>query len=357
MHGGLLSVIAALVLATGALPEPAPPPEAEAGPPPELQLQQLTIPGLAATARVSAVRELEALPITLTVITPPVTASEVLDAYDQTGAALAALVEEQRDAFALVAVPEARAPQALPRFFDYAILEGDTIGAIAQKFGVRSDFVIWNNIHVVDDADLLTIGDVLRVPSVEGILHDVRFGQTLTEIADIYEANVQDIINFPANAISDPNVLTDGDTLLVVGGERIPPPWQSSIVIFSREESATGFIWPVVGYITSYFGPTHRLGIDINAPFVPVAAAQAGQVVFAGGNACCSYGLYVDIVHAGGYETRYGHFSAINVSIGERVEQGQVIGVSGSTGRSTGPHVHFEIRRNGYILNPLRFLP
>ena len=198
---------------------------------------------------------------------------------------------------------------------------------------------------------------MLRVPSVEGILHDVRFGQTLGEIAAIYEAAVQDIVDFPANAITDPNTLTEGDTLLVVGGERIPPPWQSSIVIVAREESSAGFIWPVVDYITSYFGPTHPLGIDINAPYVPVAASQAGQVVFAGGDACCSYGLYVDIVHPGGYETRYAHFSEIYVSIGETVAQGQIIGVSGNTGRSTGPHVHFEVRRNGYIVNPLRFLP
>ena len=356
MHGSLLALVAALVLATGALPAPEPP-AVEPGPPPPLELQTLTIPGLAASARISEARAIEALPVPLTVITPPVEAGELLLAEDRTGLTLAAFEAEQREARAQVELPDARAPQALPKFFRYPISAGDTISAIAQRFGVGSDFIIWNNIHVVDDADLLTIGDVLRVPSIEGILHDVRFGQTLTEIADIYEADVQDIIDFPANAITDPNTLTEGDTLLVVGGERIPPPWQSSIVIVAREESSAGFIWPVVDLITSYFGPTHPLGIDINAPYVPVAASQSGQVVFAGGDACCSYGLYVDIVHAGGYETRYGHFSEIYVSIGETVAQGQIIGVSGNTGRSTGPHVHFEIRRNGYFVNPLRFLP
>ncbi|MYH40766.1 MAG: peptidoglycan DD-metalloendopeptidase family protein, partial [Chloroflexi bacterium] len=355
-NSSLLSVIAAFVFASGFLPA-AEPSEVEAAPPPPLQLQQLTVPGLPATALIVEPRALEAYPVTLTTVTPPVAAGELLEAADRTGLTLAALEEKQSRALARVAVPEARTPQVLPKFFRYEITAGDTISGIAQKFGVRSDFIIWNNIHVVDDADLLTIGDVLRVPSVEGILHDVRFGQTLTEIAEIYEAAVQDILDFPANAIANPNVLTEGDTLLVVGGERIPPPWQSSIVIVSREASSTGFIWPVVDLITSYFGPTHPLGIDINAPYVPVAAAQAGQVVFAGGDLCCSYGLYVDIVHAGGYETRYAHFSEVYVSIGETVAQGQIIGVSGNTGRSTGPHVHFEIRRNGYIVNPLRFLP
>ena len=349
-------MIAALVLATGALPSPEPP-QAEAPPPPPLELQRLTVPGLGATVRVPETRTLEALPVTLTTVTPPVRSGELLEAEDRTGLTLAALEEKQSEALARVAVPDARTPQVLPKFFRHEIVPGDTISAIAQKFGVGPDFITWNNIHVVDDADLLTVGDILRVPSVEGILHDIRFGQTLTEIADIYEARVEDILSFPANAISDPNVLTEGDTLLVVGGERIPPPWQSSIVIITREESSTGFIWPVVGLITSYFGPAHPLGIDINAPYVPIAAAQAGRVVFSGGDACCSYGLYVDIVHAGGYETRYGHFSEIYVSIGETVAQGQIIGLSGNTGRSTGPHLHFEVRRNGYIVNPLRFLP
>jgi murein DD-endopeptidase MepM/ murein hydrolase activator NlpD len=80
-------------------------------------------------------------------------------------------------------------------------------------------------------------------------------------------------------------------------------------------------------------------------------------VVFAGGDPCCQYGYYVDIQHADGYLTRYGHLSRILVSLGQTVGQGDVIGASGSTGYSTGPHVHFELRRNGNVLNPLNFLP
>ena len=86
-------------------------------------------------------------------------------------------------------------------------------------------------------------------------------------------------------------------------------------------------------------------------------AATEGTVVFAGGNACCSYGPYVVIVSPGGIETLYGHLSSISVSAGEYVSQGQVIGIIGSTGYSTGVHLHFEVIDNGVRQNPLSYLP
>ena len=109
--------------------------------------------------------------------------------------------------------------------------------------------------------------------------------------------------------------------------------------------------------VTSYYGPSHPLGIDIEAPYVPVAAARAGQVVFAGGDPCCSYGLNIVIRHDQGFETRYAHLSRIAVTLGQFVEVGQNIGVSGTTGRVTGPHLHFEVLLNGVIQNPLSYMP
>ncbi|MDA0256671.1 MAG: M23 family metallopeptidase [Chloroflexi bacterium] len=356
----MLAIVAALVLAAVALPV-AQLTEVDAAP--VLRVQQLTIPGLAASAPVSTVRELEALPVPLTVVAPSVAAGSVLLAEDGTELALAVLAETQREAAAPTEIVGARAPQQLPKFFRYEVQPGDSVLGIAQRFGIASDFILWNNIDIVSDADLLTVGDRLRVPSVEGILHDVRLGETLTDIASTYEAEVAQVIAFPANSISDPNLLRDGETLLVVGGKRLPKPAPtlrptvSAPDFVDRDPSATGFIWPVVDIITSFYGPLHPLGIDINAPFVPVAASQAGQVFFAGGEPCCSYGIYVDIVHGGGYETRYAHLSQLYVTLGEWVEQGQIIGISGNSGRSTGPHLHFEIYRNGFLLNPLQLLP
>ena len=125
-------------------------------------------------------------------------------------------------------------------------------------------------------------------------------------------------------------------------------------------QSAFGFIWPVSGPISSYFGPGHPLGIDIDLyhnPNAPIAAAKAGIVKFAGGNPCCSYGIYVIVDHGDGTQTLYAHLSQIGVVQGQLVTQGQFLGLGGSTGYATGNHLHFEIHVGDSIVDPLRFLP
>lgn len=118
-------------------------------------------------------------------------------------------------------------------------------------------------------------------------------------------------------------------------------------------------IWPVTGPITSFYGPSHPLGIDIGVNTgTPIRAMAPGVVTFSGGDPCCSYGYYVDIDHGNGVMTRYGHMvvpSALRP--GQVVRMGDVIGLSGSTGFSTGPHLHFEVRLNGVPVNPLLVLP
>jgi murein DD-endopeptidase MepM/ murein hydrolase activator NlpD len=125
-------------------------------------------------------------------------------------------------------------------------------------------------------------------------------------------------------------------------------------------QSKYGFIWPVWGPISSYFGPSHPLGIDIDLyedPNAPIAAAKKGIVTFAGGNACCSYGLYIVIDHGDGTSTLYAHLSAIGVAQGQQVAQGQLIGLGGRTGYATGNHLHFEVRVGDSVVDPLIFLP
>jgi murein DD-endopeptidase MepM/ murein hydrolase activator NlpD len=124
--------------------------------------------------------------------------------------------------------------------------------------------------------------------------------------------------------------------------------------------SAYGFIWPVWGEISSYFGPGHPLGIDIDLyddPNAPIAASKKGIVTFAGGNACCSYGLYVIVDHGDGTQTLYAHLSEIKVVQGQMVSQGQLLGFGGSTGYATGNHLHFEIHVGDSVVDPLLFLP
>jgi murein DD-endopeptidase MepM/ murein hydrolase activator NlpD len=125
--------------------------------------------------------------------------------------------------------------------------------------------------------------------------------------------------------------------------------------------ASTGrFIWPVQGRrITTRFSAAHP-GIDIDQypeGGNPVVAAAAGTVTFAGGDPCCSYGLYVIVKHADGYSTLYGHLASIAVSVGQVVAQGAVLGRSGNTGFSTGAHLHFEIRKDDVPVDPLSLLP
>ena len=128
----------------------------------------------------------------------------------------------------------------------------------------------------------------------------------------------------------------------------------------SGNSSGAGFIWPASGPISSYFGPAHPLGIDIDFyanPNQPVAAAAGGTVTFAGGDRCCSYGLYVIVDHGNGFTTLYAHLSVLSVSTGQRVSQGQQLGLGGRTGYATGNHLHFEVHLNGSVVNPLSYLP
>ena len=126
------------------------------------------------------------------------------------------------------------------------------------------------------------------------------------------------------------------------------------------QPSRASFIWPVAGRaITTYFGPAHD-GIDIDqypSGGNPVVAVANGTVTFAGGNPCCSYGLYVKVEHPDGTLTLYAHLQSIEVAEGQAVAQGQVLGTSGNTGRSTGAHLHFEMYRAGVPVDPLLHLP
>jgi murein DD-endopeptidase MepM/ murein hydrolase activator NlpD len=129
---------------------------------------------------------------------------------------------------------------------------------------------------------------------------------------------------------------------------------------FSSAANGANFIWPVLGPISSYFGPSHPLGIDIDqaaSPNAPVWAAHDGTVVFTGGDACCSYGNYVIVQGASGIATLYAHLDTIAVSQGQVVQQRQVLGSAGCTGHCTGPHLHFEVIDNGVRRNPLDYLP
>jgi len=287
------------------------------------------------------------------------------------------------------------APAAiLPPYQVYTVQPGDTLENVALRFGISPAYITANN-PGIHDANFLQIGQALIIPAGDGILHEVRFGDTLFDIADRYGVTVDSITGFAANNITDANTVLETQLVYVPGG-RIPepvpvlveapppsagdtggaggvsePPASSGAdngggssggggFVDTGPSSGAGLVWPVNGPISSYMGAGHPLGIDIDGFHLGAAsivAATSGTVTFAGGNACCSYGLYVVIVSPGGIETLYAHLSSISVSVGETVSQGQVIGVIGSTGYSTGVHLHFEVIDNGVRVNPLNYLP
>jgi murein DD-endopeptidase MepM/ murein hydrolase activator NlpD len=125
------------------------------------------------------------------------------------------------------------------------------------------------------------------------------------------------------------------------------------------EERLT-FVWPAYGPISQYMGPRHPKGIDIglaHSPDRPIWAVADGVVAFSGGVRCCEYGLFIVIEHADGFSSLYSHLDRLDVYEGQRVSRGQYIGWGGSTGISTGPHLHFELMLDDVHVDPMRFLP
>jgi len=236
----------------------------------------------------------------------------------------------------------------------YTIVKGDTLSTIAQKFGVSIDTIKWaNDIQ----GDSLTIGKDLKIPPVTGVVHKVRDGETVYSIAKKYKTDAQKIVNFPFNDFADLDTfaLNIGQTLIVPDGviEQAPAIIFQAPPVFA---GGTGqFMWPTNGVITQY--PIwYHMALDIANPGGPPVMAADDGIVTTVKYLTYDYGHHVVIDHGNGFSSLYGHMTDIYVTPGQRVTRGTVIGRMGSTGRSTGTHLHFEIRYNGSAQNPLSFL-
>ena len=279
----------------------------------------------------------------------------------------------------------------------YKVQKKDTIQSIAKKFGLKPETIMINNQTAMDNK--VKVGEVLTFPSIDGLYYKLQKNETLAKIAKKYGVRVVDIVDY--NSIN-PKKLKAGTTLFLKGvtlkkykdveqrliaaqqaaeekknakaqkgkgkkgGDSAPPPDigggddGGAPVSYSGE----GFAFPVrYAGVSSPFGNRYHpvlrryilhTGVDLVAKYVPLRASKAGVVTFAGNMS--GYGKIIIIRHDNGYETRYAHLSVISTNVGEHVNKGDLIGKTGNSGRTTGAHLHFEIRHNGVPKNPMKYL-
>jgi len=261
-----------------------------------------------------------------------------------------------------------RPTEARAGIITYTVQPGDTVEAIAARFGLQPSTLVWSNEAVEETPDRLDIGQVLYVLPTDGIWYTVQAEDTLESIASKFKAKVEDIVASPLNDLSNASNLLPGQKIVIPKGVKpfVPRPVQQPTNTYAAGGAYTGapvsvaasgaFQWPTNGYISQGYWWGHQ-ALDIaNAIGIPIAAADSGYVSFAGWDGT-GYGYMVMINHGNGFVTVYAHLSAYYVDPGQPVARGQIIAAMGSTGRSTGPHLHFEIRYGGALQNPLYYLP
>ena len=290
----------------------------------------------------------------------------------------------------------------------YKVKKKDTIPAIAKRYGIKQDTILMNNKDALNNK--MKVGDTITFPSIDGLYYKLEKNDTLAKIAKKYGISVVDIVDY--NNIN-PKKLKAGSIIFLKGvtlqkykdveGRLIaaqqakedkkknknkekekeqekekpekppkgtkgspppPPPEDNDDGGRSAAYSGAGFAYPVrYAGVSSPFGNRYHpvlkryilhTGVDLVAKYVPLRAAKAGVVTFAGNMS--GYGKIIIIRHDNGYETRYAHLSVISTNVGEHVNQGDLIGKTGNSGRTTGAHLHFEIRQNGVPKNPMKYL-
>jgi len=261
----------------------------------------------------------------------------------------------------IAAAPDTARPEVLY----YSVKSGDTVLAIAKRFGLQPETLMWSNSFIEQNPDRLKIGDQVRILPIDGVLHVVKRGDTLSGIASKYETDMQAIVQYAPNGMTGVNdSLPIGKEIVVPGGTKpyVAPTVGGASTAYSVARPAGAlagsgnFSWPAAGYVSQGYWRGHP-AIDI-AGWVgaPVTAADSGYVVLAGGGWNGGYGNYVIIDHGNGFTTLYAHLNSIFVKPGETVSRGQQVGTMGNTGNSTGAHLHLEIRYNGVPYNPASYL-
>jgi len=275
---------------------------------------------------------------------------------------------------------------AQPRsgIIDYTILPGDTLFGIAEKFGLQPETLLWSNRHILgDDPHNIFPGVQILIPPIDGAVYFWNTGDGLNGVSSFYNVTPDVIIDWPANNLeraslgdfSMPNIAA-GTMLFVPGGKGEFTDWlehytREQPAVSSISGSACGvitegyigsgtFVWPTTERYLSgfdYSPETNHRGIDIAGSIGnPVYAVDAGVVVYSNWNEN-GYGNLIVVDHGNGWQSVYAHLDNYLKYCGDNVEQGEQIGMLGTTGNSTGPHLHFELRNETYgVVNPWDFL-
>lgn len=277
---------------------------------------------------------------------------------------------------------------AVPRYevVKYMVSKGDTIFDIAQKFNLFPETILWGNYNILaDNPHALSPGQELNILPTNGVFYEWHAGDGLNGVASFYGVTPEDILNYPGNHL-DPAVVGDfakpnievGKWLVIPGGRREFVSWSAPRItrkdpsvakifgpgacgpIADGNVGGGAFIWPTtVRHLSGFdYSPeTNHYGIDISGQEGnQIFAADSGVVVYAGWNDF-GYGNVIVLDHGNGWQTLYAHLSGLNVGCGDSVVQGSVIGSMGTTGKSSGPHLHFEMTSDQYgRVNPWNFL-
>jgi murein DD-endopeptidase MepM/ murein hydrolase activator NlpD len=259
----------------------------------------------------------------------------------------AALAGEPESLISGILEPEVFSKPRMLLYDSYTVRKGDIIGDIAEKFGLNQDTLI--SCNGIKNSRLIQIGQVLKIPNQDGILYTVKNGDTLPAVAEKFKSGPEAIQT--ANELFAETV--SPGTVRFIPGARLD--W-----VNLQEINGDLFIWPIPGYITSPYGFRNspftgarqfHSGLDIGSPMgTPIRAAMSGRVSAVGWDD--AFGNYVVVSHHSGYRTLYAHMSVVRVKSGAYVGTGERIGDVGSTGLSTGPHLHFTVYKNGVTVNP-----
>ena len=284
--------------------------------------------------------------------------------------------------FALIYTTIPQRPRV--EIIEYEVVSGDTVFGIAEKFGLKPETILWGNQDLLnDDPHGLLVGQVLRILPIDGTYHEWSVGESFTRVADFYGVVANTIIEYPGNFLDVFNFSVDnpeiepGTALIVPGGTREFINWGPPIItrgdpasartygpgfcgeVYTGAVGSGGFVWPTVSrFLSGYdFSPgTNHFGIDVAGPLGnSVFAADTGVVVFAGWSNF-GYGNLVVLDHGNGWQTLYAHLESYYVFCGQSIFQSAALGTVGTTGNSSGPHLHYEMMYQGAKVNPWNFV-